>query len=27
VLAGKPGDTLGQLRQQARASLARPAEG
>jgi len=27
VLTGQPGDTLGQLRQQARASLARPAEG
>ena len=27
VLAGRPGDSLGQLRQQARATLARPAEG
>src|SRR6185437_10470418 len=27
VLAGRPGDSLGQLRQQARASLARSAEG
>jgi hypothetical protein len=27
VLAGRPGESLGQLRQQARATLARPAEG
>ena len=27
VLTGRPGDSLGQLRQQARATLARPAEG
>jgi hypothetical protein len=27
VLAGRPGDSLGQLRQQARATLARSAEG
>ncbi len=27
VLAGRPGDTLGQLREQARAALARSAEG